>query len=315
MARLVSQYKIQHIHAHFASEPTAVAELVNHLTGSSYSISAHAKDIYLSPEPVLQRKIANARFVVTCTEYNCRYLKQLNQSTTPVLRVYHGFDPRRFEQCVIEPESSHSDQQLILSVGRLREKKGFETLIHACRQLKLAGYQFRCDIVGYGPQQDNLQALIRSLNLEQVVNLRGQLIHTELIALYSQANIFALPCQIGDDGDRDGIPNVLMEAMAMKLPVVSSRISGIPELVEDQISGLLIEPNNPQQLSEALCRLLNDQQLRHSLGHAARQRVLDEFAVEPNIEILKKLFIQSVHSTEKPVVSEPSVNKGEFYAS
>jgi glycosyltransferase involved in cell wall biosynthesis len=316
LAQLVSKLGSQHIHAHFASEPAAVAELVNQLTGISFSISAHAKDIYLSPDAVLQRKIANARFVVTCTEYNCRHLKQLNQSSTPVVRVYHGFDPRRFDQIVAKQEPVTTDQQLILSVGRLREKKGFVDLIHACSLLKQAGYQFQCEIVGYGPQQAELEALIRLLGLQKTVRLRGQLVHTELIALYQQTDIFALPCQIGEDGDRDGIPNVLMEAMAMKIPVISTAISGIPELVEHQTSGLLVEPNNPDKLSKALSSLLDNPLLRDQLGSAGRQRVLNRFAVEPNIEILKKLFEQSLNNTDATVAFDSSTDKKEtHYAS
>jgi glycosyltransferase involved in cell wall biosynthesis len=319
LAQLVSKQAVQHIHAHFASEPAAVAELVNQLTGTSFSISAHAKDIYLSPEAVLQRKIANARFVVTCTEYNCRYLQHLNNSSTPVVRVYHGFDPRRFEQILAQAETNTPDLPLILSVGRLREKKGFVDLIHACGLLKQSGYQFRCEIVGYGPQQSELEALIRLLDLEHIVLLRGQLIHTELITLYRQADIFALPCQIGEDGDRDGIPNVLMEAMAMKIPVVSTDISGIPELIEHQLSGLLVDPNKPVLLSKALSSLLDNQHLRYQLGRAGRQRVLNKFSVEPNIKILKTLFNQSIQGTDKPVMTElcadQSDREEESYAS
>jgi glycosyltransferase involved in cell wall biosynthesis len=264
----------------------------------------------------LQRKIANARFVVTCTEYNCRHLKQLNQSSTPVVRVYHGFDPRRFDQIVAKQEPVTTGQQLILSVGRLREKKGFVDLIHACSLLKQAGYQFQCEIVGYGPQQAELEALIRLLGLQKTVRLRGQLVHTELIALYQQTDIFALPCQIGEDGDRDGIPNVLMEAMAMNIPVISTAISGIPELVEHQTSGLLVEPNNPDKLSKALSSLLDNPLLRDQLGSAGRQRVLNRFAVEPNIEILKKLFEQSLNNTDATVAFDSSTDKKEtHYAS
>jgi glycosyltransferase involved in cell wall biosynthesis len=201
----------------------------------------------------------------------------------------------------------------------LREKKGFVDLIHACGLLKQSGYQFRCEIVGSGPQQSALDALIRLLDLEHIVLLRGQLIHTELITLYRQADIFALPCQIGEDGDRDGIPNVLMEAMAMKIPVVSTDISGIPELIEHQLSGLLVDPNKPVLLSKALSSLLDNQHLRYQLGRAGRQRVLNKFSVEPNIKILKTLFNQSIQGTDKPVMTElcadQSDREEESYAS
>ncbi len=291
LANWVKHKSITHIHAHFANDPASVAELVQALTGIGFSISAHAKDIYLSSPSQLQRKVAAARFVVTCTEYNRNYLRQITVSPTPIIRVYHGFDSQRFQR--LSEKASEVDspsESLILSVGRLREKKGFDTLIDSCALLEQRGFRFRCAIVGYGPEQQLLERRIATLGLGETVRLRGQMIHQELIHLYRQASIFALPCKISADGDRDGIPNVLMEAMAMGIPVVTTPVSGIPELVEDGVNGLLVAPDQPHQLANALQSLLLDEKLRRKLATAGKARINTDFALAPNLAILKNLF-------------------------
>jgi len=290
---LVQEKGITHIHAHFASEPSGLAELVSRLCGVSYSISAHAKDIYLQDKSSLSRKIQYARFVVTCTDYNRRFLQAVNQSKTPVYCLYHGIDSARV--------TAENDQQLeqstvlrILSVGRLREKKGFPTLLAACQLLHQSGYKFRCDIVGYGPDKEILQALIERYQLTGCVYLLGKLTHEKLVALYRQTAVFALPCQIADDGDRDGIPNVLMEAMTFAIPVVSTNISGIPELIENNQTGLIIEAKNKQALFCALKHLLDNPNLRKQLGNAGKQNVLSRFSAEHHITHLKELLTLAV---------------------
>jgi len=306
LARLAQARGIRHIHAHFASEPAGLAELVQRLCGIGYSISAHAKDIYLNDSATLRRKIDNARFVVTCTDYNRRYLQSIAASDTPIVRVYHGIDQARV--------AAENDRQLadtgtpcILSVGRLRQKKGFPCLIEACRRLVEAGYRFRCDIVGYGPDWAQLAVLIDQSRLTGIVRLVGKMTHGDLVDLYRRATIFALPCRIADDGDRDGIPNVLMEAMTFSIPVVSTRVSGIPELIDDGRSGLLIEPDDPAALFEVLKRLLDRPALRRRLGEAGKKRVVGTFAAHRHIGPLKELLLDalrpddSIHHDEATV--------------
>ena len=292
---LVQEKGIKHIHAHFASEPSGLAELVSRLCGISYSISAHAKDIYLQNKSSLRRKIDHAKFVVTCTDYNCRYLQSINQSKTPVYRLYHGIDSAR-----VASENEHSLVQStvmrILSVGRLREKKGFPTLLAACHLLHQSGYKFQCDIVGYGPDMENLQALIDCYNLNDCVRLLGKLTHEKLVAIYRRTAIFALPCQIADDGDRDGIPNVLMEAMTFAIPIVSTNVSGIPELIENNKTGLVVDAKNKQALFNALRRLLDNPELCKQLGEAGKQCVLTQFSVDQHIGHLKELLISALDS-------------------
>jgi glycosyltransferase involved in cell wall biosynthesis len=175
-------------------------------------------------------------------------------------------------------------------VGRLREKKGFPTLIAACQLLVQAGYQFQCDIVGYGPDKEALKQLIEHYQLSSTVRLLGKLTHNELVVLYRQATLFALPCQITDDGDRDGIPNVLMEAMTFAIPVVSTSISGIPELIVNNKTGLLVEPKNHQALFSAIQELLDNSELRKQLGEAGRQCVNTQFSAKQHIGRLKELL-------------------------
>jgi len=179
---------------------------------------------------------------------------------------------------------------LLLSVGQLKEKKGFSYLIEACRFLKNRGYDFRCEIVGEGPKRAELEALITALDLDGTVVLQGALPHSEVVARYAQATLFALACVLAEDGDRDGIPNVVLEAMAMQVPVVSTRLSGIPEVVEDGLTGLLVQPGDAKTLADALARLLDAPDLRERLGRQGRKRVEERFNSRNNVGQLIELF-------------------------
>jgi glycosyltransferase involved in cell wall biosynthesis len=278
---------IGHLHAHFAAEPASLAELVQRLSGISYSISAHAKDIYRSPPGALERKLRGAAFTVTCTECNREYLARIAGTGARVYRAYHGVDLEKFS-----PRAPAVDPSvpLVLSVGRLREKKGFATLIEACGRLADAGVAFRCEIVGYGPERDRLQALIDSKGLSGTVALVGKLTHEQVVEKYRAATVFVLPCQIAADGDRDGIPNVLLEAMAMRLPVVSTAVSGIPEAIEHGTNGLLVDPENASALAQAVRRLLLSPILRSTLGARGRITVLRRFSNESNLGLIRELL-------------------------
>ena len=290
LARRLLQAGIVHLYVHFISRPAGVAELVQCLSGISYSLSAHAKDIYLSAPEVLQRKLASARFAVTCTEYNRRHLVGLNPGTTPVVRLYHGINLTHFSP---DTATIPATPPLILSVGRLREKKGFATLIRACAELQRTGFEFRCQIVGYGPDRDKLRQLIEALGLAGSFELAGALAHKQLIERYRRAALFVLPCQVGSDGDRDGIPNVLLEAMAMQLPVISTWISGIPEAIEHQHNGLLVTPQQPAELAAAMRTVLTDPQRAARLGQAARATVAERFTNEVNLQRLLQLLVSA----------------------
>ena len=294
---------VAHLHAHFASEPATIAELAHKLSGLTYSISAHAKDIYLSDPVALRRKLNSACFTVTCTEYNRRHLAAVAGPEARVLRMYHGVDIERFDPATVAA-TPQQGPALILSVGRLREKKGFPILINACRRLADEGVAFRCEIVGYGPDAEKLQTLIDRSGLRSLVQLVGKLTHEQLILRYRAATLFVLPCQISADGDRDGIPNVLLEAMAMQLPVVSTDVSGIPEVVQHRINGLIVPPENSDALMKAMRCLIENPAMRKELGANGRQVVAARFSNETNLKLLRSLLLNAAHGDNTKSVTE-----------
>ena len=175
-------------------------------------------------------------------------------------------------------------------MGQLTEKKGFPILIGACRLLRDQGYDFRCEIIGEGPRRQELEALIADLDLKGTVALRGALPNAQVMIRYTQATLFALACVLAGNADRDGIPNVLLEAMIHQVPVISTRLSGIPEVVEDGVTGLLVDSGDQQALAQAMASLLDDPQQRQRLARAGRQFVKDHFDIQKNIGQLIELF-------------------------
>jgi glycosyltransferase involved in cell wall biosynthesis len=280
LARLLNGGEYQHLHAHFANVPTTVAELVHRLTSIPYSFTAHAKDIYLTSPAELKRKITGATCVLTCTAYNQCYLADLAPNATPVHLAYHGIDVGRFGASGPDAPQSGDGVPLILSVGRFCEKKGFEYLLEACRILKARGRLFRCQIVGYGELQGRLQTMIAHLGLRRSVSLMGKMTQDQLATLYPQASMFVLPCLVTDSGDRDGIPNVLIEAMVSRTAVISTDVSGISELVEHKRNGLLVEQRDARALADAMETLLLRPGLRSHLAERGRETVLRRFTLE-----------------------------------
>ncbi len=308
---------IQHLHGHFCHGSTTMTMLASHLTGIPYSFTAHAKDIYVpkfNPGGLLQTKIERARFVTTCTDYNGQFLRSLSPQGTPIYTLYHGLDTKLFVPPSKEPEGV----PLILSVGRFVEKKGFPYLVEACRLLKDKGLVFQCRIIGQKDEQSELvQSMIQKYDLQETITIENGMTQDELKEAYKNCSIFALPCFIVDNGDRDGIPNVLAEAMATGRAVVSSNISGIPEIVEDKVNGLLVPQKNAVLLAQALETLLQNSDLRQQLGQAARETVCDMFDSQTTTIFLKDLFVDCLNkhtkTDTKPVQS--SVQKPSSYAS
>jgi glycosyltransferase involved in cell wall biosynthesis len=277
---------VEHLHTHFISKPADVAELVSYMAGLPFSISAHAKDIYLSNTADLSRKLQAARFTVTCTDFNCLTLRAIAPNA-PVHRMYHGID-----HSVFHPEQRRALGQvpLILSVGRLREKKGLDTLIDACRLLRDRSVEFCCEIVGYGEEQTRLEAMIARHGLGGHVCLAGKRTREQVIECYARAAVYVQPSRVASDGDRDGIPNVLLEAMAMGVPVVATRVSGIPEAVQHHRNGLLIEPDDPVALADAVQRMIQAPELGKAFGRAARRTVTEHFDNDHNLRLVIELL-------------------------
>ncbi len=282
---------IRHLHAHFCHGATTMAMFASSLTGIPFSFTAHAKDIYLpklNPGNLLSIKLRRTTFVATCTEFNQEHLQRLYpHDSAKVHRVYHGVDTERF----LPASGHHSDIPLILSVGRHVKKKGFSFLIQACGMLRDRGRTFHCVILGE-PDEDtsNIYHLIRDLNLGESITLEPGVSQDDLRQIYHRATIFTLACHVVDSGDRDGIPNVLAEAMAAEIPVVSTSISGIPELITHRHNGLLVPQKNPAALADALEELLMNPTLRTELTKAGRERILQIFDSRSNIKSLAHLF-------------------------
>lgn len=281
--------RIKHLHAHFCHTATTVAMLASRLSGLPFSFTAHAKDIYrsdMNPGDLLSRKLRAAKFAVTCTKANSAYLGKL--ADVELHTIYHGIDLKLFAPA---EERTAQDPPLILAVGRFVEKKGFVHLVEACRRLKDEGVNFRCRIIGgFAEYAERVQESIDRLDLKDTVSLHHAVTQEELKKIYETASLFVLPCVITDDGDRDGIPNVMVEALAMGVPVISTNISGIPELIGDRETGLLVPPRDPQTLARAIRELIENPKLGDELSRKGQEFVKREFDAKRNILALKKLF-------------------------
>ena len=283
----------QWLHAHFIHTPASVAGYASLITGVPWTCSAHAKDIWTSPDWELAGKLRRTRWAVTCTRSGHEHLRRLSDAGERIHLSYHGLDLTRFGP--FEGEHSVCDggdpdhPVIILSVGRAVEKKGYDVLLRALALIH-GKLSFRFIHAGGGEQLENLKTLAASLGLAGAVDWKGALAQDDVLALYRQADIFALACRIARDGDRDGLPNVLVEACSQKLVCVSTNVSGVPELLTDEADGLLVEPDNPQAMAHALTRVIRDPALRARLGLAAEHRVRSHFDHQASIRQLMALF-------------------------
>jgi glycosyltransferase involved in cell wall biosynthesis len=272
--------RIGHVHSHFAHDPTLIAFLVKRLTGVPYSFTAHARDLYQTPLRALAERTHEATAVVTCCSANVRYLEHAarREDRGKVRLIHHGIDLDEVRP--VAQERPPVARPVIMSVGRLVEKKGFADLLRACRVLQRRGQSFRCVIVGDGPLRAELRAMVARLGLRDTVVLAGSRTRRELLTELGRADVFALTPAATGDGDRDGIPNALLEAMACGLPVVTTATGGIPEIVVHDSTGLVARPHDVPAIAGHLAALLADEQTRRRLGRRARQAVVREFDSE-----------------------------------
>jgi glycosyltransferase involved in cell wall biosynthesis len=271
LARRLDQLGCPGLYIHFAHKPATIGRFAALLTGTPFAISTHAVDLWTSPGPELRAKFRDARVVMCCYREAQEFVAGLVDGETRVQLAPHGV--------VIPPEACREEvaPPALLAVGRLVEKKGFDTLIRAAANLRDAGARFQLRIVGSGPLWSTLQRLTNELELTEAVRFLGPLTEPELEKQYAQATAFVLPCQIGADGNRDGLPNTLLEAMARALPVVSTTLESIREAVTDGEHGLLVAPGDYEALADALSQLLRDPDTRRRLGSAARDRVAEDY--------------------------------------
>jgi colanic acid/amylovoran biosynthesis glycosyltransferase len=282
-----------HLHAHFTGWAAHAAQRVGAATGLGYSVTVHATDIYRDrvDQSDLVELLAGARFVVTVTEDNRRHLENLldaHARTARIVSLHNGVDLTR-----LHVDSSHREPGLVLGVGRLVEKNGHDVLIESVRLLRRAGRDVRCVIVGEGPLRAQLERQVAYAGLGGVVQLIGSRDHQTVLDLLRRASVFALPSMTAGDGDRDALPTVILEAMALGTPVVSTTVSGIPEMVEDGKSGLLVASRDPAVFAAAMGRLVDDDVLRRRLAHGARARVEERFDLSRNVGVLHDLFRES----------------------
>lgn len=288
LAGLARRKGIRHLHAHFGSGAATVARLAARFGGLTYSFTAHAKDIYhesVRPDD-LRRKLADASAVITVSDYNLEYLRErYGEAAARVRRIYNGIDLERF------PYSAPRDRPpMVVYVGRLVEKKGLADLIDACALLAGRGKTLECGIVGAGELETELRERIARLGVGSTVRLLGPRPQAEVIRLIREASAVAAPCVIGEDGNRDGLPTVILEAMALGTPCVSTDVTGIPEVVRHGETGLIVPQHDPAALADALERFASDAALRVSLAVRARERIEDEFDIRRNAAKIRALF-------------------------
>lgn len=283
---------VARLHAHFLHTPASVTRYAALLRGIPWTGSAHAKDIWTTPEWEKREKLASCEWLVTCTALNHAHLAALAPPGRVEL-VYHGLDLSRFSFSGREEKGNSGKDPahpvVILSVGRLVEKKGTDLLLEALALLPRE-LHWRLVHAGGGPLRESLERRARALGIAERVAWRGARTQTELLAEYRAADLFALASRVARDGDRDGLPNVLAEAQSQGLACVATRVSGIPELIEHGATGLLVAPEEPAELARALETLLRDPARRRSLGDAGRRRVTERFGLEANIVRLARKF-------------------------
>jgi glycosyltransferase involved in cell wall biosynthesis len=283
--------KLDHLHAHFAHDPTLIAYLVNRITGIPFSFTAHARDLYQVSEKVLIDRICRASVVVTCCQANLDYLNRIAPShRSKFSLIYHGVNLKEFQPITNPGSSPASECPIILSVGRLVEKKGFQDLLQALLIVKNTGGRFQCNIYGDGPLYHPMQDWIEDHGMTGEIILNGDRTQQELISIYQSATLFAITPIQTNDGDRDGIPNVLLEAMAVGLPVITTAVAGIPEAIEHNRDGLLYQPHDVEGISSGIIELLRDEPKRRQLGSTAAKKVAEHFDISRSAIRLKALF-------------------------
>ncbi|MEJ1157627.1 glycosyltransferase [Prosthecomicrobium sp. N25] len=281
------------IYAHFIHTPASVAAYASDLVGVPWSCSAHARDIWTSGKADLAGKLGHARWVVTCTRAGLDRLRELTGRPQAVHLSYHGFDFARFPPFAgrrpPRDGTDPADPVLILSVGRAVAKKGYGVLLDALTRLP-AATAWRMIHVGSGEELADLKRRAEALGIAPRIEWRGALAQEEVLRLYRQADLFTLACRVAEDGDRDGLPNVLMEASSQRLVSVTTNVSGIPELLADGVTGLIVPPDDPAALAAALAAAIADPALRARLGAAAEERVRRAFDHSRSIADIAGLF-------------------------
>lgn len=293
LARDLIDRGTRHLHAHFAHVPTSIAMYAAGLAGIPYSFTAHANDIFERPT-ALKEKVARSAFTACISEYNRRYLSEMGCDADRQIIVRCALDTESYSY---RERNGRSGPPVIYTVGRIVEKKGMDDLVDALALLRERGRSFYCRIVGDGPLLEPVRRQVRSTGLEDCVELMGAQPQERVKELFEEADIFVLACRVAQSGDRDGIPVALMEAMALGVPVVSTTVSGIPELIESGRSGLLAPPGDSGALADALDQLLQDGDAARAYAREARRTLETTFESARNAEILWEKINECIGSS------------------
>ena len=284
---------IGQLHAHFLHTPASVARYAAAMRGLDWAVSAHAKDVWTIPEWEKREKLASARWAVTCTETGRRHLAALAPMPGKVMLSYHGLDLDRFAPALARADTADGGDPecpvTLLSVGRAVAKKGYDDLLAALALLP-AGLSWRLIHVGGGALAGHLKREAARLGLERRIEWRGARPQPDVLQAYREADLFVLAAKVAKDGDRDGLPNVLLEAQSQGLACVATALPGIAELIEDGRSGVLVTPADPKALAAALERMIRSPALRRRLGDAGEARVRRDFDMNCGIALLARLF-------------------------
>jgi glycosyltransferase involved in cell wall biosynthesis len=293
MARRMAADGVAHVHAHFANHPAAAAFVIHRLSGIPYSFTAHGADLQVD-QHMLREKVAESAFTVTISKFNKEFIleKVGEEHRDRVLVVYCGVDTEVFYPSDAATRQANRSTYDLMCTGTLYEVKGHTYLIEACRLLKERGLDIRCHLVGDGPFRLSLMEQVAQSGLAGEVIFHGQKTRHEIADMLRRVDVVSVPSIPTSSGRREGIPVVLMEAMASGVPVVASSISGIPELVVDGQTGLLIPARDPEALANALERLHREPDVRARLGQASRERVMDHFDLYTNAALLIRHFSQ-----------------------
>lgn len=289
---------VGHLHAHYAKEPLEVAARVSWLSGLTYSFAAHAKDLYTTPAGRLSRRLAKARFAVTCHPHGDQTLRAAArpQDRRKIHLIPHGLDPR-----VFRPAARSRRSGLIVAAGRMTPKKGLDTLIEACSLLQ-GRVEFSCVILGEGRLRSRLERSVRKLGLTGTVRLPGFVEQKELATWLQRAQVVTLPARVLKSGNRDGIPNVLLEAMACGAPVVSTSVGSITGVVEDGVNGILVPPDSPEALASALSKILTAEDGAEAMGARGRQAV-EELDFRKSGKEVARLHRRQLPKHQRPLPS------------
>ncbi len=301
-AELPPRYR--HLHAHFVHTPGSVARYAAHLLGLPWTASAHARDLWTTPAWEKQEKFADMAWAVTCNAHNITHLRSIG-AAAKVSLVYHGIDTSRFPPPPLHAGRAGNagldaaDPLRLLSVGRAVAKKGYDTLLDALALLP-PGLHWRLEHIGGGPLLPQLRQQAASLGLTDRITWHGAQAQDAVLAAYRNADLFVLASRQDQDGDMDGLPNVLMEAQSQALPCLATAISAIPELIEPEQTGLLVPPGDAEALAAALRRLIEQPDLRARLGAAGAARVRGQFSMQAGIADLARRFGLPAAETDSP---------------